>query len=1383
MKRLLITAVLLCLCNIVAAQRIVRDDYRGIELEFSVGDVAAKDVVVDGRKFTTLAIDGYMPSAEVGAPCLPTFSALIEVPLCNGFDVMVHAEGFDTIEVGTVLPAQPSRSKSDREHHSLVIDERLYATDAYYGGAAAIVEPAGVARDRNLARLQFSPVSYNPVKGQMVVCRKATVTVTYSGADREGTLAMFERYHSPAFASGAMTLNSLYPKDVRNAAPLRYLIVAHSSFRGQMDAFVQWKRRKGFLTDIVYTDDAGVGTTSTAIAAYVKSQYTNATSANPAPTYLLIVGDHEQIPAFAAQVTSPSSDHITDLYYVSWTSGDVLPDCYCGRFSAQSVSQLTPQIEKTLMYEQYTFADPSFLDRAVMVAGIDNGSSGDYGYTHADPAMDYAITNYINGANGYNQVKYFKNNTSIVPTGSNVTVSSNATSNAATVRSYYNQGAGWINYSAHGSATGWYSPSFTTSHASSMTNTQKFGIMIGNCCLTNKFETTTCLGEAVLRKDNYCGAVGYIGGSNSTYWNEDFYWAVGLRSGIGPSMSMAYNGSNLGVYDRVLHTHGEAQTAWVETQGELMMMGNMAVQSSTSSYKNYYWEIYHLMGDPSLMPYMTQAPVMTVSVSSVVMVGTTSLSVVAAPYAYVALTDTATHSLKASGFANASGQVTLTLPGNLPVGGYELVASAQQYQTAFRNITVVPSSGPYPVVTSITAGAAMNAGNNVPLTVKIANIGSSIARNVSVAITSDNSAVSITGGSIALSSIAAGDTVTVTTPRAVVGISVVDQSTVTFTANTSYTGSGTPTTANIPFTLNAPVVEMAVASGARNLLPGSDLVLSVTVANSGHSPMSSSHLDVTTGSTQLTATVAPAGNFTLAAGASVTRQITLHASSSVADGTNIPVYLQLTGSYLKRDTLSVYVGESYIETFEGGSYAVQGWSQGTYPWEFTSSEHHEGNYSARSNSSLSHNQTSEMSITLNVATADSVSFWYKVSSEANYDKFHFYIDNAEKLVNSGVVGWTRAAYPIAAGSHTLKFSYSKDGSVNSNEDCAWIDNVTLPRPVPSYAVNVSATHGTPTGSGVYYQGETATVGVYPNAGYAFVRWNDGNTINPRQVVVSSPLQLTATLSQGGVTTVHDTVVVTQHDTTTITNTDTVMLTDTVVVTETLLQTDTVTVMDTLLQVDTVLVVEQIPVHDTTVIYDTTVVYSTEYVHDTTIVYSDTVVVEVAVHDTTYIIHTVVVSDTVSTIVYDTIVETNYVYVYDTVISVVMDTIVNTLYDTIVNTMYDTITEVVEHYVYDTVVYVDTLWLHDTVYIHDTVYVDVNGVDDVQAMNVRLFQRDGKIVVEGAEGYSVSVFDIIGRKIESFDEAIQSPVMIEVPASGVYLVRIGQASAKRVVVIK
>ena len=43
-----------------------------------------------------------------------------------------------------------------------------------------------------------------------------------------------------------------------------------------------------------------------------------------------------------------------------------------------------------------------------------------------------------------------------------------------------------------------------------MTNSGKYPTMVGNCCLTNAFDTSSCFGEALLREDNK-GALGHIG--------------------------------------------------------------------------------------------------------------------------------------------------------------------------------------------------------------------------------------------------------------------------------------------------------------------------------------------------------------------------------------------------------------------------------------------------------------------------------------------------------------------------------------------------------------------------------------------------------------------------------------------------------------------------------------------------------------------------------------------------------------------------------------------------------------------------------------------------------------------------------------------------------
>ncbi|MCX5991626.1 MAG: hypothetical protein NTZ04_04790, partial [Chloroflexi bacterium] len=42
---------------------------------------------------------------------------------------------------------------------------------------------------------------------------------------------------------------------------------------------------------------------------------------------------------------------------------------------------------------------------------------------------------------------------------------------------------------------------------------------------------------------------------------------------------------------------------------------------------------------------------------------------------------------------------------------------------------------------------------------------------------------------------------------------------------------------------------------------------------------------------------------------------------------------------------------------------------------------------------------------------------------------------------SGGVAWQQKSFNIASGTHTLKWAYTKDGSVSSGSDCGWLDKV------------------------------------------------------------------------------------------------------------------------------------------------------------------------------------------------------------------------------------------------------------------------------------------------------------------------------------------------------
>lgn len=193
--------------------------------------------------------------------------------------------------------------------------------------------------------------------------------------------------------------------------------------------------------------------------------------------------------------------------------------------------------------------------------------------------------------------------------------------------------------------------------------------------------------------------------------------------------------------------------------------------------------------------------------------------------------------------------------------------------------------------------------------------------------------------------------------------------------------------------------------------------------------------------------------------------------------------------------------------------------------------------------------------------------------------------------------------------------------------------------------------------------------------------------------------------------------------------------------------DTIILRDTIVFTDTLTLTEYISVHDTIYID----------IHDTT--YID---VPYAVHDTTYI----TLTDTVTNTIYDTI--TNTVY----------DTVTNTVYDTIDNFVFDTLA------VRDTLwlTQIDTLWLHDTVIIHDTVYITQEGVDGVEAMNAKVYSSNGQIVVDGAAGNIVWLYDVNGCVLATKQDEYM-PLRFDAPASGTYLIKIGYHPARKVVVIR
>jgi hypothetical protein len=98
--------------------------------------------------------------------------------------------------------------------------------------------------------------------------------------------------------------------------------------------------------------------------------------------------------------------------------------------------------------------------------------------------------------------------------------------------------------------------------------------------------------------------------------------------------------------------------------------------------------------------------------------------------------------------------------------------------------------------------------------------------------------------------------------------------------------------------------------------------------------------------------------------------------------------------------------------------------------------------SAAQSNRIGNSQSSYLETTANGPFT--ISFFQKVSSQTWYDTLKFSIDSKVKSSISGEVNWQKRTFTVSTpGTHTLRWTFSKNGSVSQGIDAAWIDKVVI----------------------------------------------------------------------------------------------------------------------------------------------------------------------------------------------------------------------------------------------------------------------------------------------------------------------------------------------------
>ena len=989
----------------------------GFTASFSFNSIESVEVNTEKGAFSILAMDNSVPGGNIGEPQVPVMRELIAVPF--GATPVVTVKNYTVNEynladygIERIYPQQPSQSKSEKEL-DFVYNEAAYAAKGFNEELPlAMVTVMGQMRGIQIGALQLNAVRYNASANTIRVYNDIEVEVTFENADLALTEQTLVNTYSPYFRTVYATLfNEKAIRDIYDehpdlwAVPVKVLVVANRMFEDAMEPWITWKTEKGFYMDVNYTDE--IGTSAAAIKTFITNKYNEGLAAGQTPTFVIIIGDTAQVPA---SQTGASSQKVTDLYYYAVAGGanDYFGDMFHSRFTCENVAEFEAARDKGMMYEQYTMPDPSYLDNVLLIAGWDSSWNPRIG----KPTIQYATNYYYNAAHGFANVYEFLQTPYNNPYAS------------------LNTGVNFVNYTAHGGETSWSDPSFSVSNANSLTNTDKYFLAMGNCCLAaNWGYSSKCLGEAMITAPNK-GAYAYIGSCPSSYWYEDYYFGVGCTNVMNQMPPIEQ--TTMGVYDATFRDDFNSVSA-------IPFVGNVAVayghangyQGSVSD--QYYWESYHVLGDGTICPFHTNPIENTVSHMPTLPIGMDFYTVTADPGSYVGISKDGV--LYGAGEIGEEGSADIPIEPVTSGGNVKIVVTHPQRQPYIAEVPAASMTGAYVAVDSYVLSADQaNYGETLDMNITVKNVGTQTANNITATLSTENEYVTILSADGTVASLAPEAMATMEGFQFRVAENVPDKEKAQFFLNVT---DGTDTwQGKITITLHAPELVFEA-------IEKTDNTVSLTFKNAGSAPFYGGELNLVSCSPDMVFEN-EIMTFEEAVEGGATKTLTTNYSfaPSVEVGSTFEAqYTMTTGLFTISDIFVLSYG-AIMEDFESGNFGENWTVSSTNPWQIVSGGR--GNFCAKSNNNGQHSSSGYMQLDVNVLAAGELSFWYKVSSESNYDKLHFYMDGTERGVWSGTVDWTEFTQAVTVGQHSFKWEYTKDSSVSSGDDCAWVDDVIFP---------------------------------------------------------------------------------------------------------------------------------------------------------------------------------------------------------------------------------------------------------------------------------------------------------------------------------------------------
>ena len=1010
MKKTLLTLLALLLIGSGFAQKapttkLISSTDEQIVVNFQLnGYTTAKVQTPQGEQFVVNA-PKMAAIMEAGAPDLPMFP----IPAIIGDQAemtvnVIDAQYTDYTNV-EVAPSKGNFSRQINPDDVPYTYGAMYQENAFWPATQAYLEKPYILRDFRGQNIMVRPFAYNPVTKTLRVYTSMTIAmnkVSDNGVNqkvnRRSNTIKVDPEQKAQYGHRFINFGETGAKYTFDEDFGELLIICADQYMSNLEPLVEWKNKSGRPTTLVSVTTAG-GNNIENIKNYVSSFYNNP---EHNLEFLLLVGEYNDITPKNYGSGSGGTCY-SDNYLGKLEGDDDYLEVLVGRLSVSNSNDADLQVNKSIYYERDVQAGASWGNKGMGIGyyGAGSGHYGEDDYQHIDLIRDTlmhytyeTVTEHHGGSGGDASV--------------------------STISGTINQGISIINYCNHGSETSWGVANYSVSNVSALTNDNMLPVVWSVACLNGKFDVGTCFGESWLRANHNGAPAGAVAGMFSFVSQ--------------PWIPPMYGQDEM--VDILCGWHSADQ--FNHTIGGASLNGSMYVRDMAPGDSYQTFNTWLLFGDPSALIRTDIPTAMNVTASpSVLMLGMTELEITAdADYAI------ATLSLDGEVLATEriiNGQCTMEFPALSNVGNAELVIVGFNKETYMGEIEVVPAEGAYVTVNDYALNVEQaNYGETVDMSINVKNVGVEVASNLTATLITECEYVEILAGEATIASVNPDETVTVEGFQFSVAEDVPDGTLAHFFLNV--TDGTNEWQGKINITLHAPVLTLESVAQQEGQSGSS---LEFTIKNNGSAPFYGGTLNVVSCSPDMvfdpeTQTFEDA----VAGGETLLLSVGINFNENVEPGSTFEASYELTSGLFNINDIIVVSYGAIMEDFESGTFG-SGWTF-NQPNSWTIVDGGRGTKCAKSMNEGLSNSDYNATLTVNVVAAGELTFMYKVSSENNYDKLHFYMDNQEKGTWSGTVNWTQFTQAVTPGQHTFKWSYTKDSSVNSGSDCAWIDDIIFP---------------------------------------------------------------------------------------------------------------------------------------------------------------------------------------------------------------------------------------------------------------------------------------------------------------------------------------------------